>query len=707
MQFKTILTRYLTVIRYSIFLLGSLFLCQSAVFAQPADSINSAKILKSPAPESNVELISFLQKADDSEKFLFFREAFEKQKIHLFKNPKQYFDEDFPLIDYVQAWFLLSQARQQPKDLNTQKEIQNFLIKHKNNYIAERLRTDWLLVMASYWNEHNQWKTFNSVRKQLLWNKSDPNIVCWDLYHTISSRKTISKNLANEALSIINAPQYKGNNICRKVSSALIKKVPSTAFTRLVILIQQGRISEARSVLNILIQKKRLPARASRLAFNSPAKWYRTYRNKLATQNKHVRLIAAYRLTSVDIDQSVRVANSLNGKLYKAEKSALWGRLGYVGAINHNPNALQWYAKGGQSVCSGPYSALPSDCIQWQARAALRIRDWKKLNHFIANMPANMAKQENWAYWRGRALVEIGHPEQAPQYWQSISTKRTFYGKLASEALGQSFYYSGNETVEATPEAIDSMGKNPSLQRAKYFYDIGLFVEGNREWQWGIRTMNAPELLAAAQWAEKHSLLHRAINTAIKVAEHYPLEHELLYPRPFEDEIEEFAEKAEIDDNWVYGLMRQESRFIAAAKSNVGANGLMQIMPATAKWIAKQLEIEDFKPEKIYEIETNIYFGTSYLRSLLNRLDNKLILATAGYNAGPNRASRWQQSLPQVSEGAIFIETIPFAETRHYVQNVLANTVEYAYEQDQKITSFRRWLGEIDPKADTTTEEKI
>ena len=219
--------------------------------------------------------------------------------------------------------------------------------------------------------------------------------------------------------------------------------------------------------------------------------------------------------------------------------------------------------------------------------------------------------------------------------------------------------------------------------------------------------MNAPELLAAAQWAEKHSLLHRAINTAIKVAEHYPLEHGLLYPRPFEDEIEEFAEKAEIDDNWVYGLMRQESRFIAAAKSNVGANGLMQIMPATAKWISKQLEIEDFKPEKIYEIETNIYFGTSYLRSLLNRLDNKLILATAGYNAGPNRASRWQQSLPQVSEGAIFIETIPFTETRHYVQNVLANTVEYAYEQDQKITSFRRWLGEIDPKADTTTEEKI
>ena len=219
--------------------------------------------------------------------------------------------------------------------------------------------------------------------------------------------------------------------------------------------------------------------------------------------------------------------------------------------------------------------------------------------------------------------------------------------------------------------------------------------------------MNPARLLAASQWGEKHLLLHRAINTAIKVAEHYPVEHELLYPHPFKDQIEKFSEKADIDSNWVYGLIRQESRFIAAAQSHVGANGLMQIMPATAKWIAKELEIEDFEPESIYEINTNIYFGTTYLRSLLNRLDNNMILATAGYNAGPNRASRWQQALPQLTEGAIFVETIPFTETRNYVQNVMANTVEYAHSEGKTIPSFRNWLGNIDPEAQTSTEEKI
>lgn len=707
MQCKSFFSFHLNVIKLSMFLLGAQLLCQAIPNTYAADAVKISNALRSAQPQNSSEVITLLKSDNDEEKFLFFKEAFERQKIYLFDNPSQYFDSDFPLIGYIQAWVLLAKARREPGNLSIQNEIQHFLAEHKTEYLSERVRTDWLLINAPQWNGINQWKKFNSQRNLLQWNKFDPSIVCWDLYHRLSNRKNISKTLANEALEIINSPQYKGNGVCRKVANTLIEKVPSTAFTRLVILIQQGRISEARTVLNTLIKKKRLPAQASRLAFNNPSRWYRNYRHKLKKQNKFVRLIAAYRLTSVNTDWAAQVADSLHGKLTKDERGALWGRLGYVAAIGHQPKALKWYEKAGKAVCVGPYSALPNDCIEWRARAALRIQDWKKLNHFISAMPATLASKENWRYWRARALAETGHPLEAKKYWQKIPSVRTFYGKLAAEALGKSFYYSGNETVEATQEAIDSMNTNPALLRAKAFYRMGLFVEGNREWQWAIRSMPADKLLAAAQWTQDESLLHRSINTAIKVAERYHLEHDLLYPRPFEDEIEQYSEKAKIDANWVYGLMRQESRFIAVAQSNVGANGLMQIMPGTAKWIAKQLEITDFVPEKIYEIETNIYFGTTYLRSLLNRLDNKMILATAGYNAGPNRASRWQQSLPQITEGAIFIETIPFTETRNYVQNVLANTIEYAYGQGQTISSFHRWLGQIDPQADTTTDEKI
>lgn len=707
MQAKLILKPFCSFFKFSIFILGTFVGFASLALASPSFLSLDPQIWKSEQLATNPHVRDFLKEAEDSEKFLFFQEAFNRQKLTDFNNPADFLEDSFPLKSYVSAWSLLAQLKEEPSNKAIESGIKSFIQKHRSDYIAERTGTDWLLLMAPIWLEQKQWKTFQAVRSQLQWNKFDSTIVCWDFLHQINTRKNLSKAFAQDTLEIINSPKYKGNAVCKKVSTELINKVPSTAFTRLVVLIQQGRISDAREVLNVLIKKKRLPAQASRLAFNQPSKWYRLHRKKLSQQNKHVRLIAAYRLTSVNIDWAVQVAESIQGKLNKAEKSALWGRLGYVAALSHHRKALSWYEKGGASVCSGPYSATPQDCLEWRTRAALRAKDWKKLDNYIATMPAGLANNDNWNYWRGRSLFEIGQKESAKKYWQKIRSVRTFYGKLAAEALGKSFYYTDNETVEATSKAIDAAATIPSLKRAQIFYDIGLIAEGNREWQWGIRQMSAAQLIAAAQWAEEQKLLHRAINTAIKVAEYYPVKHDLLYPRPFEDEIEEYAEAAEIDVNWVYGLMRQESRFIVAARSSVGANGLMQIMPATAKWIAKELEIKDFKPEKIYEIETNIYFGTAYLRSLLNRLDNNTILATAGYNAGPNRASRWQSSLPSMTEGTIFIETIPFTETRNYVQNVLANTIEYAHEQGQEVSSFRQWLGDIDPEKKTTVKENI
>ena len=707
MQCKSISSSFPLALKLSVMTLGAVLLSLTSLSSFASNSVDINKLLKTDQPQTNTAVISFLDKSDNEEKLQFFREAFEKQKLHLFENPDQYFDESYPLKNYVKAWSLTAQLKKDPENKTLQKDIQTFIAEHKNEFVAERLKGDRLLIMAPIWEENKQWKQFTAARSSLQWNRSDPSIVCWNLLHRLNNQKTITKSQATDILDVINAQRYKGNGVCRKVSDKLIEKAPSTAFTRLVILIQQGRIAEGRHVLNTLVKKKRLPASASKLAYNNPSRWYRTHRNKLSKQNKHVRLIAAYRLTSVNFDWAIRVADSLQGRLNKQEKAALWGRLGYIAAIGHKPDALKWYSKGGAAVCTGPYSALTTDCLEWRARAALREKNWKTLSHYIASMPASLASKDVWRYWQGRALYESGQTEAARKSWQRITTVRTFYGKLAAEALGKSFYYSGNETVEAGPDTVKSMGENPGLLRAKAFYEAGMFYEGNLEWQWATRTMNPARLLAASQWGEKHLLLHRAINTAINVAEHYPVEHELLYPHPFKDQIEKFSEKADIDSNWVYGLIRQESRFIAAAQSHVGANGLMQIMPATAKWIAKQLEIEDFEPESIYEINTNIYFGTTYLRSLLNRLDNNMILATAGYNAGPNRASRWQQALPQLTEGAIFVETIPFTETRNYVQNVMANTVEYAHSEGKTIPSFRNWLGNIDPEAQTSTEEKI
>jgi soluble lytic murein transglycosylase len=151
----------------------------------------------------------------------------------------------------------------------------------------------------------------------------------------------------------------------------------------------------------------------------------------------------------------------------------------------------------------------------------------------------------------------------------------------------------------------------------------------------------------------------------------------LRFLSPHRNELRNILQQHELDEAWVYGLIRQESRFIADIKSHAGAAGLMQLMPATAEWVAKQLGIQDFRQSIIVDVNTNLRLGTYYLKHVLSTLDNQPLLASAAYNAGPGRARRWRDSIRPL-EGAIYAETIPFNETRDYVKKVLKNSMYYA-----------------------------
>jgi len=156
------------------------------------------------------------------------------------------------------------------------------------------------------------------------------------------------------------------------------------------------------------------------------------------------------------------------------------------------------------------------------------------------------------------------------------------------------------------------------------------------------------------------------------------------------------AQNQSLDDAWVYGLMRQESRFITSAKSNVGASGLMQLMPATAKWVARKIGLRDFNHGRVNDTETNVLLGTSYMRLVMENLDNHPVLASAAYNAGPGRAKKWRADRPL--EGAIYAETIPFSETRDYVKKVMSNAVYYSAQFNGKPDSLKTRLGVVGAK---------
>jgi soluble lytic murein transglycosylase len=246
------------------------------------------------------------------------------------------------------------------------------------------------------------------------------------------------------------------------------------------------------------------------------------------------------------------------------------------------------------------------------------------------------------------------------------------------------------------------MATNPGFARAQKFYELGLRVEGHREWNWQLRGMSDRELLAAAEYARSLSLLDRMINTSDRTRNEFDFTQR--FPSPFRDAMVQYSSPLGLDETWVYGLIRQESRFIMDARSHVGAAGLMQLMPATARYVARKMNVADFSPARVNERDMNIQLGTGYLKMVLDDLDGNAVLATAAYNAGPGRPRAWRSSLVRPVEGAIFAETIPFNETRDYVKKVMSNTVYYAALFENKAQSLKQRMGTIAPKAAGSTE---
>jgi len=250
-----------------------------------------------------------------------------------------------------------------------------------------------------------------------------------------------------------------------------------------------------------------------------------------------------------------------------------------------------------------------------------------------------------------------------------------------------------------TPEEKAAARATPGLNRALYAILIGLRPEGVREWNYttNLHTpggMNDRELLAAADFACSRQVWDRCINTSERTKGF--IDTDQRFPMPFESTVLRRTAEIGLDPAYVYGLVRQESRFIMDARSHVGASGLMQVMPATARWTAKKIGLTGFTPDQLSDQETNITLGTAYLKLALDDFDDSMALAAAAYNAGPRRPRSWRNG--PVLDAAIWAENIPFTETRTYVKKVLANTVNYAAILTGQPQSLRARLGKVGPR---------
>jgi soluble lytic murein transglycosylase len=555
--------------------------------------------------------------------------------------------------------------------------VQAFLQRYDGLAIADRLRNDYLLVLGA----RHDWNNFDAQYSRFVLN-DDTQVKCYAL----ESRAAHGENVAAAARTLLVDPKGYGDG-CVDLINALAQQNQfgsDDVWQQIRIAYEQNYVNTGNRIADALGAERPDPSVFDKVASAPPlylargigsGKWF-----------QELGVLALVRMARNDPAAAAasfdRVGPALSGK----RRAEAWGSIAYLAALRRMPEALDWYRNAKDATLSNP-------AYEWRVRTALLAGDWKMVRTSIEAMPAPLRNQPSWVYWHARALREEGKEGEAQQEFAQIAPQFNFYGQLASEELGQKIT-TPPKTVVADADVAAVAGL-PGFQLAQRFYAMNLRFEGNREWNWTLRNMSDRQLLASAEYARRIELYDRTVNTADRtVSEH---DFSLRYVSPFRDIVQRDAVTTGLDIEWAYGLIRQESRFIINAQSGVGATGLMQLMPGTAKLVAKKIGLGALSPAQMADLDTNILLGTNYLESIYSQLDNSPVLASAGYNAGPGRARMWRDTLTHPVEGAIYAETIPFNETRDYVKNVLSNTTYYAALFEGRPQSLKARLGIITP----------
>ena len=589
-----------------------------------------------------------------------------------------------PLEAFARYWQLslkLDEARPE--------EVREYFNAFGDSFLSDRLRGEWLKVLGKQQN----WALFTAEYPLLL--NEDGDITC----HALQARLALFP-ADNSPLTEAKRIWFNGTDLpssCNPLFERLVQAdmlFADDVFARLRLALELGNISVARRITQYLPAKYQGDLKPLEAIADNPQRHLEQKQADLSQRGAaEMALFAVHRLARTDHTQAAAYWEKLRDRFSPEDQGYAWGQLAFHAARKHDPLAVAWFihAKG------APLSDLQ---LAWQARAALRVQHWPMVLEAIEAMSPQEQRQAMWRYWKARGLKATAKPVAANEIFAVLSREHNYYGQLALEELG-AVIAPPAATYKASEEEVKAIAALPGLQRALGLYRANLRGDGAREWTWNIRKFDDKQLLAAAELARRNDLYDRAINTADRTQQLH--DFELRFPSPHRDVMQSYARQVNLDDAWVYGLIRQESRFVQVAKSSVGASGLMQLMPATAKWVARKMGLKGFSHGLVNELDTNVALGTYYLKHVYDSLDGSPVLATAAYNAGPGRARRWQDSKPM--EGMVYIESIPFNETRDYVKKVLSNASYYASRFGEKLTSLKQRVGTIGGKRNNSANE--
>jgi soluble lytic murein transglycosylase len=576
--------------------------------------------------------------------------------------------EDYVLLPYLDYELLKERIATTPKA-----RLHEYLERHGDAAVSDPLRRKWLKLLT----ERGDWSTFIAEYRDI---EPDSELNCRRLGFLLK----ISHEKSG-LMSEVSRLWLTGSRLppaCEPVFQIWNQAgylTPELTWERIRLAMEKRNLTLAENLARHLQPSERVWVHRWIAMHRNPQHELKSYRYPVETPvARQIIRYGIVRLAYSDPDEAMRYWEKVKARheFFGEDENYVLRYLGLLAAQNHHPRAVEWL------------SAVSADAgdetlRQWRVRAAIRNGEWQTGLRFIAALTDAEQRDGEWRYWKARLLEHLGERQQAQQLYRELAQERSYYGFLAADHANQP-YAMQHVSVQASPEEVAAMLARPGIRMAQELLLLGDTVAARRQWAWTMRRLSSRELAVAAVVARQWGWHDRAILTVAK-SDHLD-DLELRFPVLYRDLVEASAEQNHIDPDWVYGVLRQESAFVTDARSEAGALGLMQLMPQTGRLTGRRINLRIPNSRALLDVENNVRLGASYLRTVLDANNGHQVLATASYNAGPNRVREW---LPErrALDADVWIDTVPYNETRNYVKNVMAFTAVYAYRLE---TALRR-----------------
>jgi len=585
--------------------------------------------------------------------------------------------DDYPLKGYLDYEYLKRQLYK-PRV----KDYQEFFDTHQDSPIANRLRGKWLKILA----RQGRWKLFLEHYKE----SKSTKLACSRALALQNVGDPKQARLATEKLWLTGKSQPRNCDLVFKNWRAHGQATPDLIWQRIRLAMHKRKPNLAKYLAKFLGPSERKWVERWRKMYRQPARMleHKHYRADTPLVREIV-LHGVERLARINANEAAKRWQTIQTRYQfnTEEKGKVQRRIALSAATQRLPEAYSFMKKVDARWVDKPIQ-------DWRIRSALQGNDWTAVLQSIDSLPEQTQQEDNWQYWRARALHELGFKKESITIYSQLSKSFSYPGLLAADKLGVKYALNGTPLL-SSKEEIANLRIIPGIARAEELYKLGMTIDARREWQFAIAKMSPRKLQLSAILANQLGWHDRAVLTIGKTRTLDDLK--LRYPIVFKKQVLRHSQRNKIQAAWVYGVLRQESAYMTDARSHAGALGLMQLMPRTARSEARRLKLPLRNKHAILNVDKNIRLGTAHLKRVLDINKGHHVLATASYNAGAQRVKSW---LPK-SEGIpadIWVETIPFKETRKYVKRVMSTMAVFEHHLDQKITQLAFRMPSVTPR---------